>query len=43
MVFEKQISSTTSTQIDVSAFAKGTYNLQIVSKEGKSNHKIIVQ
>ena len=42
-VFEKVISNTSSTQIDVSAFAKGTYNLQIVSKEGKSNHKIIVQ
>jgi len=43
IIFKKQISNTSSTQIDVSAFAKGIYNLQIITKEGKSNHKIIVQ
>ena len=42
LVFEKQISNTSSTQIDVSAYEKGMYNLQIISKEGKSNYKIII-
>lgn len=42
-VFEKQISNISSTQIDVSAYEKGMYNLQIISKEGKSNYKIIIE
>lgn len=42
-VFENLISNTSSTQIDVSAFAKGMYNLQIITNEVKSNYKIIVQ
>ena len=43
LILEKQFNNTSLLSFDLTRFSKGMYILQLISEEGKSNHKIIIQ